>query len=160
MNADLEPLKSEDSVIEDLKQMSQLIDLDHVPPPRCAADQDDSLDYRTQGIVNSLNEQQGRNVLMTYSGQRRRQRQGANPTRNNRSVKIYNHNSHSQLPAEDFREQSPPSPSHRHSGSHNLLNYRNPEQLEMKVVDQMPSSQNAASRNSLPPNYKITLGQL
>lgn len=33
---------------------------------------DESLDYRTQGVVNSLNEQQGRNVLMTYSGQRKR----------------------------------------------------------------------------------------
>ena len=66
-------LKLDDTASEDLKQMNDLINIESsvqdqpVTPTNLNGDEDESLDFRNQGITNSLNEQQGRNVITTYA---------------------------------------------------------------------------------------------
>lgn len=70
-------LKVEDSVSE-AQQASDLIVLDEVkelpttPTDRYQNQEDELVDLHAQGVGDSLNEQQGRTVLLTYSRSRRR----------------------------------------------------------------------------------------
>lgn len=71
-------LKVDDSsrVSED-QQAKDLSDLDEVKEQpatnqQVAHENEEPLDFQAQGVGVNLNEQQGRNVMMTYSSQRRR----------------------------------------------------------------------------------------